>query len=287
MGGWAHAPIIARRRGAEGCVPHPAPGRRVLNGRMPHSLPSDPAAATSAHTRRRFLLAAGTGVAVTAAGVWLATTSGAPENQATTWDLDNPRGLPEYDPVYERAARGLEAPLGFTDCASPTVRAHRATAGSDGHAVTPVIDRFVIHHTGTTADQLDFLSRCNGRSSAPTFYLRNDGSVIELIRPGAKPSATGADWNWRSVAVETLNATGAPEYAVTAAQLEELARMIAWLAGFDGKILDGVPVSFTIDRERVITHRETWSGTECPGPYLQSRVGDIVSRARQIFDGGE
>lgn len=236
-----------------------------------------------AHTRRRFLIAAGAGAAVTAVGIWLTTTAEGPDDAAAIVDPDNPRGLPEYDPVYERAVRGLEAPLGFTDCANPTNRANRDTAGSDGHVVRPVIDRFIIHHTGTTADQLDFLSRCNKRSSAPTFYLRNDGSVIELIRPSAKPSTTGADWNWRSVAVETLNASGAPEYAVTEAQLEELAQMIAWLATFDGKSLDGVPVSFTIDRAHVISHRETWSGTECPGPYLQSRLDDIVARARQIF----
>ena len=250
---------------------------------MPHSHPPEPAVRPEAHTRRRFLIAAGAGAAVTAVGIWLTTTAEGPDDATPAVDPDNPRGLPEYDPVYERAVRGLEAPLGFTDCANPTNRANRDTAGSDGHVVRPVIDRFIIHHTGTTADQLDFLSRCNKRSSAPTFYLRNDGSVIELIRPSAKPSATGADWNWRSVAVETLNASGAPEYAVTEAQLEELAQMIAWLATFDGKSLDGVPVSFTIDRAHVISHRETWSGTECPGPYLQSRLDDIVARARQIF----
>lgn len=241
-------------------------------------------------SRRGFLIAAGAGVAVTAAGIWLVASpvvSGDGANPAvpSPLDPDNPRGLPQYAPVYNRAVTGLEAPLGFEDCAHPTARARRDTAGSDGHPVTPVIDRFIIHHTGTTSDQLDFLSRCNKRSSAPTFYLRHDGSVIELIRPGAKPSATGADWNWRSVAVETLDHTGAPDYAVTAAQLEELAQMIAWLAAFDGRVLDGVPVSFTIDRDHVITHQETWSGTECPGPYLQARVDDIVARARQIFAG--
>lgn len=83
--------------------------------------------------------------------------------------------------------------------------------------------------------------------------------------------------------METLDATGAPDYTVTAVQLEELAQMIAWLAAYDGRMLDGVPVSFTIDREHVISHRETWSGTECPGPYLQSRLDDIVARAREIF----
>jgi hypothetical protein len=255
----------------------------VLNGRIQHSQTPDPAEHPSTHTRRRFLVAAGAGLTVTAAGIWLSGNPAGPDDATLPVDPDNPRGLTEYEPVYGPAVRGLEVPLGFVDCARPTTRANRDTAGSDRHAVTPVIDRFVIHHTGTTADQLDFFSYCNRRSSAPTFYLRNDGSVFELIRPGVKPSATGADWNWRSVAVETLNATGAPEYGVTAAQLEELAQMIAWLATFDGKSLDGVPVSFTIDREHVITHRETWSGTECPGPYLQARVDDIVVRAQEIF----
>lgn len=269
--------------GRKGCVIGPSRVARVLNGQMPQSQTPEPAARSSVLTRRRFLVAAGAGAAVTAAGIWLVANPGTPDDTTAPVGTDNPRGLPRYDPVYDRAKSGLEAPLGFEDCASPTDRARRDRAGSDRHTVTPVIDRFIIHHTGTTADQLDFLSRCNKRSSAPTFYLRNDGSVFELIRPGAKPSSTGADWNWRSIAVETLNATGAPEYAVTEAQLEELAQMIAWLASFDGKTLDGVPVSFTIDREHVITHRETWSGTECPGPYLQARLGDIVDRARQIF----
>lgn len=250
---------------------------------MPHSEPTDPAAGLPAHTRRRFLLAAGASVTAVAAGIWFVANQPGPDGPATLVGPDNPRGLPQYEPVYDRAVNGLEVPLGFADCANPTVRAGRDTAGSDRHAVTPIIDRFVIHHTGTTADQLDFFSRCNKRSSAPTFYLRHDGSVIELIRPGAKPSSTGADWNWRSIAVETLDVTGAPDYMVTAAQLEELAQMIAWLATFDGKTLDGVPVSFTIDREHVITHRETWSGTECPGPYLQARLDGIVTRAQQIF----
>ncbi|MFJ2552613.1 N-acetylmuramoyl-L-alanine amidase [Microbacterium sp. NPDC087591] len=235
------------------------------------------------HTRRGFLIAAGAGLTVTAAGVWFATSPGTPEVAIAPVDPENPRGLAEYAPVYDRAVKGLDLPLGYADCAHPATRATRDTAGSDRHTVTPVIDRFIIHHTGTTHDQLDFFSRCNRRSSAPTFYLRHDGTVIELIRPGAKPSSSGADWNWRSLAVETLDHTGAPEYAVTDAQLEELAQMIAWLATFDGKRLDGVPVSFTIDRTHVISHQETWSGTECPGPYLQSRLDGIVARARQIF----
>lgn len=155
---------------------------------MPHPEPPHAAVQPSVHTRRRFLIAAGAGLTVTAAGVWLATSPVAPDVAIAPADPANPRGLAEYAPVYDRAVKALDVPLGYTDCARPTTRAARDTAGSDRHAVTPVIDRFIIHHTGTTDDQLDFFSRCNRRSSAPTFYLRHDGTVIELIRPSVRRS---------------------------------------------------------------------------------------------------
>lgn len=196
--------------------------------------------------------------------------------------LDNPRGLSEYAPVYVRAVKGLDAPLGFRDDGSDALRTSKGL--NPPVPVTPVIDRYIIHHTGTTADQLDFFSHKNDRLSCPTWYLRADGSVIEMIRPRRKPAATGSEWNWRSVATETLNSSGAPEWKITDAQKETHAQIIAWLAGFDGAELDGVPVSFRIDQEHVITHQETGAQTECPGPDLQGAVDGIVARAREVFD---
>lgn len=113
----------------------------MLIRRMPHPQMPDSGAQPPAHTRRRFLIAAGAGVTATAAGVWLAsslvaddaTVPGGAGSATLSVDPDNPRGLPHYDPVYDRAVRGLEAPLGFADCADPTVRATRDTAGSDRH----------------------------------------------------------------------------------------------------------------------------------------------------------
>lgn len=191
-------------------------------------------------------------------------------------DADNPRGLTKTTPVYPGAAFGLDAPLGDGS---------RATKGTPPVAVPKVgIDRYIVHHTGATGDQLDYFSYRNDRSSCPTWYLRTSGQVIELIRPGMKPAATGPDWNYRSVAVETQNATGSPEWKVTDAQLEAHARMIAWLASYNGRELDGVPVDFTIDRAHVISHREALPGsTECPGDYLQARLDQIVARAKEIY----
>lgn len=199
-------------------------------------------------------------------------------------DPDNPRGLTEYTPVYPRATVGLEAPLGFDDCPNPVNRLLRDKGGSDQHPVDPLIDRFIIHWTGTTSDQADYFSWCNDRSSCPTLYLRQDGSTLEMIRPLAKPASTGPDWNYRSISVETLGADGLP---VTDDQLEELAQIAAWIASYDGKELDGVPVSFTLDREHVINHQEAQPGTECPGPQIVAAMDSIVARAIEILGGDE
>lgn len=192
---------------------------------------------------------------------------------------DNPRGLPEYEPVWPGAAKGLEAPLGFKNDGSPALR---DTQGNPPQPVEPIIDRFIIHHTGTTVDQLDYFSYKNSRSSCPTWYIRTSGETFEMIRPKQKPASTGPDWNWRSVAVEVLDQSGAPEWNITPEAREQVAQIAAWLAEFDGAELDGVPVEFKIDRFHIIGHNEAIPGTECPGPDMDLEW--IVERAQEIYD---
>lgn len=192
-------------------------------------------------------------------------------------NANNPRGLPEYPPVNPAATIGLEAPLGYNKDGTP---ASRGLCGEK--VVTPIIDRAIIHHTGTTLDQLDYFSYANSRSSCPTWYVRPDGSRYELIRPGHKPASTGPDWNCRSVAWEVLDETGAPNWLIPELARRAVAEDIAWLAEFDGGELDGVPVSFTIDAEHVIGHNTALPGTECPGPDMD--VAGIIAMAQQIWD---
>lgn len=189
----------------------------------------------------------------------------------------NPAGLVEYPPVYPPAVIGLEAPLGFNEDGS---RASRAFAGEE--PVTPVIDRVIVHHTGTTQDQLYYFSIANDRSSCPTFYVRPDGSVFEMIRPGAKPASTGSQWNWRSIAFELLDETGEPNWLIPELARQAVARFIAALAEYDGRDYDGVPVEFAIDRAHVIGHNEALPGTICPGPDMD--LDGIVALAQQYWD---
>jgi len=215
-------------------------------------------------------------VGLTADGIWGPVTDAkafpttVPPQPSTP---DNPRNLPTYTPVYPGAKEGLVAPLG--DGA-------RGAKGNPPVAVPVIIDRFIIHHTSAPGnDQLDYFSYKNDRSSCPTWYLRTDGSAIELIRPKMKPCSTGPEWNWRSVAVEVLDVDA--NFTVSAAQLEWLAQAIAWLASYDGKELDGIPVEFKIDRDHVLGHRDAVA-TACPGDFLYNKIPSIITRAQAIYD---
>lgn len=203
-------------------------------------------------------------------------------NPPSPADADNPRGLVEYPPIWPLAFQGLEAPLGFDDCEEPVNRASRSLAGE--LEVDAVIDTYGIHWTGTMVDQMDWFSYCNSRSSCPTMYMRRDGSQSEMVRPGAKAATAGPDWNWRMFAVETLADVGDD---FTPEQWEAHAQNIALLATFDGKLLDGVPVDFKIDRAHVLGHRELdgQEGTECPGDAQIAGLDALIARAQEIYDG--
>jgi hypothetical protein len=200
-------------------------------------------------------------------------------------DPDNPRGLPvETGYQWPLAQVWLDAPLGHSDCEDPSSDyASRNLAGT--LEVDGVIDTYVIHWTDTGTDDeaaANWHSYCNSRSSAPTTQINRDGRQTQFIRPGAKPAATGPDWNWRSFAVETV---GGPDN-FTPEQWEVHAQNIALLASLNGKHLDGVPVDFAIDRDHVLGHRECdGQSTECPGDAQIAYLDTLIARAIEIYEG--
>ncbi|MFG6277941.1 peptidoglycan DD-metalloendopeptidase family protein [Microbacterium sp. 5K110] len=186
---------------------------------------------------------------------------------------DNPLGLPTHTPFYPDAVIGLDAPLGN----SP-----RGTKGKPAVPAPVIIDQFHIHRTGSSGDDGAWFSKDNDRSSCPHLHVLGNGRTREFIRPSMKPALTGPDWNWRGYGVEIQG-----DGDGTAEQFERVADVMAWLASYEGKTLDGVLVMYNLrQRENTtITHREMLPGTECPGEWWQSRVDALLVRARQILLG--
>lgn len=196
----------------------------------------------------------------------------------------NPMGLKSYTPVYPRAIIGLEAPLGFN---ADGTRASRRSKGNPAVPTSGVIDRFIVHWAWPPGDDTRYFSTQNDGGSCPTQYIFTDATSREFIRPGAKPAATGKDWNWRSwaVEIEPINDGTNPNVPpITDKQIDELIEQIVFLAECnDAGSVDGAPVSFTIDAEHVITDRDTRQ-TTCPGDYLYGKMPEIIDEARRRYE---
>ena len=169
----------------------------------------------------------------------------------------------ERTPTYPGASKAYNVPLG------------------DGfRAAGVVVDRFIIHHTAATGDQLAYFQQRNDRESCPNYYVRSSGEVIELIPPDRRPSSTGSA-NSRSVAVEVQNMSGAPDWGISEASREAVAKLAAWLS--KQTHFGAYGVSIPLNRTHVIGHNEAGvNATACPGPSMN--VDGIVDMARAFAE---
>lgn len=151
------------------------------------------------------------------------------------------------------------------------------------------LTHYIVHHETAFSSQAEYYKKRNERGNCPTWEV--DGAIIgEFAHPALKPSTTGAA-NEYSVASETVNTGGEPDWKVAEESLESHAKIAAWLSqqdfisAPDGTIVDCR--EFVLDREHVIGHKEAGiNATRCPGEYQMEHMDWIVERAQAIVAAG-
>lgn len=139
-----------------------------------------------------------------------------------------------------------------------------------------VVNRVIVHHTATTADQEEYFKSENTRVSCPSWNVTAAADVIGFIPIWLKPSSTG-EANDYSVAIEVVNQTA--DYQISEEQRVAVAKIIAWLS--QQTSVNGVAFDIKLDRVHVIGHNEAGvNPTACPGPYMD--VDHIVELAQGI-----
>lgn len=154
---------------------------------------------------------------------------------------------------------------------------------SDRQSKTPT--RLIVHHCASTSNgNAEYLASHTDQTSA-TYCLLTTAVLVGIVPEEQRPWTTGSyavgstrvSYDNDAITVEVVNSTGAPEWAVTDAQVEMLAQLAADLS---------TRYSWgPLTRANVIGHREVNAShrTVCPGPYLLPRLDAIVARANAIL----
>ena len=87
---------------------------------------------------------------------------------------------------------------------------------------------------------------------------------------------TNGNWasNCRAVTIEVSNSGGAPDWPVSGASLQTLARLVADIARRNG--LGELVVG------KNLTWHSMYAATACPGPYLKGKLAEIAAQANAI-----
>ncbi|MBQ8131550.1 MAG: N-acetylmuramoyl-L-alanine amidase [Bacilli bacterium] len=117
-----------------------------------------------------------------------------------------------------------------------------------------------------------------GRNGSSTYGIGSDGRIANYVD---EDDIAWCNSNWnsncRSVSIETANDQCYGDWHVSDYALNSLINLVADIAKRNGmgKLIKG----------KNLTWHQMYANTDCPGPYLLSRLDYIIEQANKIIDG--
>ena len=148
-----------------------------------------------------------------------------------------------------------------------------------GRKGTP-IQTITIHHIAAiwSAKKLGELWQRRGRCGSSHYGIGFNGEIAQYVDE-ANTAWTDSNWfsNLKSITIETSNSTLAPSWLVNDTTLNSLIKLVADIAKRNNiKLVKG---------KTLVWHKlvaDKGRETECPGPYLLSRIDYIIAEANKL-----
>lgn len=137
--------------------------------------------------------------------------------------------------------------------------------------------RFILHHTAGGGNQgnINLLAHNDDYEVSCNYLSLNTGEIVSIVPEEYRAWTTGWEADRDSITQETVNTGGAPNWPVSAQQIENVAQLIADCSrryGW-GRIAYG----------RNFFVHQNFNATACPGPTLMGAITAIVNRANELL----
>lgn len=146
------------------------------------------------------------------------------------------------------------------------------------------IDKIILHHCASTSlEGVLNMMRTGSRTVSSNYVIGNGGEIVGVVPEELRAwTSASANWDGRGVTFEIVNSQAGGSWPISAKAFDAVARVMADLS---------VRYGITLNRTNVITHQELYTrygasyATACPGPYLQTRIDQLIARAKQYIGG--
>ena len=135
--------------------------------------------------------------------------------------------------------------------------------------------KFTPHHTAVVASAEAIATNFQNpaREASSNYVIGSDGSIILSVPEEYRAWTSGNEENdTQAITVEVCNSTAAPEWKVSDAALETLINLgvdVCQRYGLSG-------FTWTGNKNGTLTVHKMFQATNCPGPYLESKLPYIA-----------
>ena len=120
-----------------------------------------------------------------------------------------------------------------------------------------------------------------GRNASSNYCIGHEGEIVGCVDERDRSWCSSSPWNDnRAITIEVANSSTGGEWPISQKSWDSLVRLCADICRRHGFRLE-----YTGDSSGSLTEHQMYAATNCPGPYLHARMGELARQVNDLLDG--
>lgn len=172
--------------------------------------------------------------------------------------------------------------MGYSSLCSSIHRnpSYNHTAGRGGEKVCKITP----HHMAVkwTGERCAQSFDVRGRNASANYCIGYDGEIVGCVDENDRSWCSASGWNDRkAITIEVSNSSTGGDWPISQKSWDSLVRLCADICR-----RYGFRLSYDGTRNGSLTEHQMYAATNCPGPYLHARMGELARQVNAMLDSG-
>lgn len=173
--------------------------------------------------------------------------------------------------------------MGYSSLCSSIHRnpSYNHTSGRGGERICKITP----HHMAAvwTGERCAQSFDVRGRNASANYCIGHDGEIVGCVDEGDRSWCSASGWNDRkAITIEVSNSSTGGDWPISQRSWDSLVRLCADICR-----RYGFRLSYDGTRNGSLTEHRMFAATNCPGPYLHARMGELARQVNAMLDSGE